>query len=968
MASLFILVLALLYNSHVWGSPLVGGETQERNEAVALLRWKANLDNESQTFLSSWFGSSPCNNWVGIACWKPKPGSVTHLNLSGFGLRGTLQNLSFSSISNLLSFNLYNNSFYGTIPTHVSKLSKLTNLDLSFNHLVGSIPASIGNLGNLTALYLHHNQLSGSIPSEIGLLKSLIIVDLSDNNLNGTIPPSIGNLINLATLSLSGNKLFGSVPWEIGQLRSLTSLSLSNNSFTGPIPSSLGNLVNLTVLCFLNNKFSGPIPSKMNNLIHLKALQLGENKFSGHLPQQICLGGALENFTAHNNNFTGPIPKSLRNCSTLFRVRLESNQLTGNISEDLGIYPNLNYIDLSNNNLYGELSYKWGLCKNLTFLKISNNNISGTIPPELGNAARLHVLDLSSNGLHGDIPKKLGSLTLLFDLALSNNKLSGNLPLEMGMLSDFQHLNLASNNLSGSIPKQLGECWKLLSLNLSKNNFEESIPSEIGNMISLGSLDLSENMLTGEIPQQLGKLQNLEILNLSHNGLSGSIPSTFKDMLGLSSVDISYNQLEGPLPNIKAFREASFEALRNNSGLCGTAAVLMACISSIENKASEKDHKIVILIIILISSILFLLFVFVGLYFLLCRRVRFRKHKSRETCEDLFALWGHDGEMLYEDIIKVTKEFNSKYCIGGGGYGTVYKAELPTGRVVAVKKLHPQQDGGMADLKAFTAEIRALTEMRHRNIVKLYGFCSHAEHTFLIYEFMEKGSLRHILSNEEEALELDWSMRLNIVKGVAEALSYMHHDCSPPIIHRDISSSNVLLDSEYEGHVSDFGTARLLKPDSSNWTSFAGTFGYTAPELAYTLEVNDKTDVFSFGVVTLEVLMGRHPGDLISYLSSSSPSSSTSYFSLLKDVLDPRLSPPTDQVVEEVVFAMKLAFTCLHANPKSRPTMRQVSQALSSKQKPQQQQQQQVSSSASQPSRSISASQLPAELLNLPTS
>ncbi|CBI36565.3 unnamed protein product, partial [Vitis vinifera] len=406
-------------------------------------------------------------------------------------------------------------------------------------------------------------------------------------------------------------------------------------------------------------------------------------------------------------------------------------------------------------------------------------------------------------------------------------------------------------------------------------------------------------------------------------------------MLGLSSVDISYNQLEGPLPNIKAFREASFEALRNNSGLCGTAAVLMVCISSIENKASEKDHKIVILIIILISSILFLLFVFVGLYFLLCRRVRFRKHKSRETsCEDLFAIWGHDGEMLYEDIIKVTEEFNSKYCIGGGGYGTVYKAELPTGRVVAVKKLHPQQDGGMADLKAFTAEIRALTEMRHRNIVKLYGFCSHAEHTFLIYEFMEKGSLRHVLSNEEEALELDWSMRLNIVKGVAEALSYMHHDCSPPIIHRDISSSNVLLDSEYEGHVSDFGTARLLKPDSSNWTSFAGTFGYTAPELAYTLEVNDKTDVFSFGVVTLEVLVGRHPGDLISYLSSlslssSSQSSSTSYFSLLKDVLDPRLSPPTDQVVEDVVFAMKLAFACLHANPKSRPTMRQVSQALS---------------------------------------
>jgi serine/threonine protein kinase len=154
---------------------------------------------------------------------------------------------------------------------------------------------------------------------------------------------------------------------------------------------------------------------------------------------------------------------------------------------------------------------------------------------------------------------------------------------------------------------------------------------------------------------------------------------------------------------------------------------------------------------------------------------------------------------------------------------------LPTGQVVAVKKLHPSREGELMDLKTFRNEIRMLIDIRHRNIVKLYGFCSLIEHSFLVYEFIERGSLKMNLSSEEQAMDLDWNRRLNVVKGVANALSYLHHDCSPPIIHRDISSNNVLLDLEYEAHVSDFGTARLLMPDSTNWTSFAGTFGYIAP-------------------------------------------------------------------------------------------------------------------------------------------
>ncbi|KAK8276758.1 hypothetical protein V6Z11_D10G222400 [Gossypium hirsutum] len=213
------------------------------------------------------------------------------------------------------------------------------------------------------------------------------------------------------------------------------------------------------------------------------------------------------------------------------------------------------------------------------------------------------------------------------------------------------------------------------------------------------------------------------------------------------------------------------------------------------------------------------------------------------------------------------------------------KAALPTGQVVAVKKLHQSEDSMLNNnLKAFESEISALLEIRHRNI-----------HSFLVYEFLERGSLKMVLSNNEQVKELDWKRRLNIVKGLANALSYMHHDRSQPIIHRDISSNNVLLDLDYEARVSDFGTARILKPDSSNWTSVAGTYGYIAPELAYTMRVDEKCDVYSFGVLTMENFMGRHLGDLISYFSSLQSTSSlmsNDQHVLLKDTIDQRLSPP----------------------------------------------------------------------------
>ncbi|KAJ6858774.1 MDIS1-interacting receptor like kinase 2-like [Populus alba x Populus x berolinensis] len=953
-------------------------------EAEALLQWKASLDNQSQSLLSSWVGISPCINWIGITC--DNSGSVTDLTLESFGLRGTLYGLNFSSFPNLLFLDLANNSLSGTIPHEIRKLRNLSYLGLSINQLFGPIPSSIGNLTSLSILYLWGNKLSGSIPSSIGNLTMLTEVSLQQNNLTGLIPFSVGNLTSLSILYLWGNKLSGSIPQEIGLLESLNELDLSSNVLTGKIPYSIGKLRNLSILglpmnqlsgpipssignmtmlnaLYLNqnnlsgcvpseigqlkslvdlalfeNKFHGPLPSEMNNLTHFKYLSLAINEFTGHLPLDLCLGGVLKIFTASYNYFSGSIPKSLKNCTSLYRVRLDWNQLTGNISEVFGVYPHLDYIDLSYNNFYGELSSKWGDCRNMTSLKISNNNISGEIPPELGKATQLQLIDLSSNQLKGAIPNDLGVLKLLYKLLLNNNHLLGAIPLDIKMLSNLQFLNLASNNLSGLIPKQLGECSNLLLLNLSGNKFRESIPGEIGFLLSLRDLDLSFNFLTREIPRQLGQLQRLETLNVSNNMLSGRIPSTFEDMLSLTTVDISSNKLQGPIPDIKAFHNASFEALRDNMGICGNASGLKPCnLPKSSKTVKRKSNKLVILIVLPLLGSLLLVFVVIGALFILCKKARKRNAEpENEQDRNIFTILGHDGKKLYENIVEATEEFNSNYCIGEGGYGTVYKAAMPTEQVVAVKKLHRSQTEKLSDFKAFEREVCVLANIRHRNIVKMYGFCSHAKHSFLVYEFIERGSLRKIITSEEQAIEFDWMKRLNVVKGVGGALSYLHHSCSPPIIHRDITSNNILLDLEYEAHVSDFGTARLLMPDSSNWTSFAGTFGYTAPELAYTMKVTEKCDVYSFGVVTMEVMTGRHPGDLISALLSPGSSSSSSMppiaqHALLKDVLDQRISLPKKGAAEGVVHMMKIALACLHPNPQSRPTMEKISCELTTK-------------------------------------
>ena len=288
-------------------------------------------------------------------------------------------------------------------------------------------------------------------------------------------------------------------------------------------------------------------------------------------------------------------------------------------------------------------------------------------------------------------------------------------------------------------------------------------------------------------------------MNFSHNSFHGQIPYGYLNYLNYTP-----------------------SAFIGNKDLCGDVKGFPPCPSN--------NRSIVHKIKFFVPLIAFTMFLLLGYFFHSQCRVRKMSSESSETKNgDFFSIWNYDGKIAYEDIIEATEDFDIRYCIGTGGYGSVYKAQLPNGKVVALKKLHRLEAENPSFDKSFKNEVQMLTEIRHRNIVKLHGYCLHKRCMFLVYQYMERGSLFCILSDDVEALELDWPKRMNIIKSIAHALSYMHHECIPVIIHRDISSNNILLNSELEAFVSNFGTARLLDPDSSNQTLVVGTYGYIAP-------------------------------------------------------------------------------------------------------------------------------------------
>ncbi|KAF8042018.1 hypothetical protein BT93_A0579 [Corymbia citriodora subsp. variegata] len=853
------------YNSIV-AAPAPSNES----EASALLR-------------SGWWPSSVTGNttlshctWPGVSC--DASGSVNRIDSAEYQIQGNFNNMNFSLLPsltylNLSSRQLYYNELTGEIPLQICTLARLTHLDLSCNFLTGELPPCIQNLTSLQVLDISRNDINGSIPPELGMLKRLTHLYLGSNALRGVVPSTVGLLHNLQLLTFGSNKLVGIIPPALGNLAKVKVVDLSDNKFIGPIPLFLGNLTSLTKLYLGGNQLSGPILPEIGNLMSLTELFLGGNQLGGSIPPEIGNLTSLTGLSLEGNQLGGSIPPEIGNLTSLTTLYLQGNKLGGSIPPEI-------------ENLTG-----------LAILYLQENKLGGSIPPEIGNLTSLIELFLGGNQLGGSIPPEIGNLTSLTKLFLGGNKLSGSIPPETRNLTSLTGLDLGGNQLGGSIPPKIGEVWNLESLDLSSNNLVGRIPPELGNLVHMIYLDLSCNSLTGPIPWAIGNLTKLNNLNLSYNHLKGQIP---------------YNLVYPVVPNIDfignkdlyRFRKTEAQSRRSSVIQCMTMLIPLAAI--------------------------FISCIVVGSCFLFRHAKTGVQTKSLqlETTEkngNFLSIWNYDGRIAYEDIINATEDFDLKYCIGIGGYGSVYRTQLPNGKVVALKKLHCFEAEDPSFDESFRNEVKHLTEVRHRSIIKLHGFCLHRRCMFLVYEYMENGSLFYALRNDVEAMEFDWSKRLDLVQDTAHSLSYMHHDCARPIVHRDISSNNILLNSKMQALCQILALLGFWIMNA-HLTSLQISLAPmdTLRQLAYTLGINEKCDVYSFGVVALETMMGEHPGDIVSTLSTSSGEDI-----MLHKILDPRLPfPRENSIARSIVLIVFIALACSSANPKSRPTMKQVSEAF----------------------------------------
>ncbi|CAN8251502.1 unnamed protein product [Cochlearia groenlandica] len=935
---------------------------------------------------------SPCN-WTGITCdiVNGSSNAVTAIDLSGYGICGGFP-YGFCRISTLVNITLSQNNLNGTIDSRplLSLCSRLHVLILSVNSFSGKLPEFSPEFRNLRVLELESNLFSGEIPQSYGRFTALQVLNLNGNSLSGIVPSFLGNLpqltrlelayisfepspipstfsnmtklsylrltnsglvgeipvwigdlVKLENLDLAMNRLTGDIPESIGRLRSIYQIELFDNQLHGKLPESIGDLTTLRNFDVSQNNLTGELPEKIAAL-QLISFNLNDNFFTGELPDIIALNPNLVEFKIFNNSFTGTLPRNFGIFSDLsefdvstnrfsgdlppylcYKKKLEkiisfSNQFSGEIPESYGGCDSLNYIRMADNKFSGEVPIRfWELP--LTRLELSNNRLQGSIPPSISNARYLSQLEISGNDFSGEIPVKICDLKDLRVIDLSRNRFSGSLPSCINQLKNLERVEMQENIIDGEIPSSLSSCTELTELNLSNNRFHGGIPPELSDLPVLNYLDLSNNQLNGEIPSELLKLK-LNQFNVCDNKLYGKIPTGFQQDIFLLS-------------------------FLGNPNLCGSN---MDPIRPCRTKPKTQYILIIsVICIVALTGVLVWLFI---------KTKSLIKRKPNQTNKvTIFQRIGFTEADIYPQL-------TDDNIIGSGGSGLVYKVKLKSGQILAVKKLWGGPGHKTGSESVFRSEVDTLGRVRHGNIVKLLMCCNGEEFRFLVYEFMENGSLGDVLHSEKEhraVSSLDWTTRFSIAVGAAQGLAYLHHDSVPPIIHRDVKSNNILLDHEMKPRVADFGLAKPLKTEDKDGVSdvslmscVAGSYGYIAPEYGYTSRVNEKSDVYSFGVVLLELITGKRPNDscfgedkdIVKYAmevaicySSSSPEDeaknrddSHGNYRDLSKLVDPNMNLSTKEY-EEIEKVLDVALLCTSSFPINRPTMRKVVELLKEK-------------------------------------
>ncbi|WVZ09797.1 hypothetical protein V8G54_014327 [Vigna mungo] len=832
--------------------------------------------------------------------------NLTVLGLADTRISGSLP-ASLGKLTKLQTLSIYTTMLSGEIPPELGNCSELVNVFLYENSLSGSIPSELGKLKKLEQLFFWQNGLLGAIPEEIGNCTSLRKFDFSLNSLSGTIPVSLGGLLNLEEFMISDNNVSGSIPSSLSNAKNLQQLQVDTNQLSGLIPPELGQLSNLMVFLAWQNQLEGSIPSTLGNCSNLQALDLSRNALTGSIPVGLFQLQNLTKLLLISNDISGFIPNEIGSCSSLIRLRLGNNRITGSIPKTIGNLKSLNFLDLSGNRLSGPVPDEIGSCSELQMIDLSSNNLEGPLPNYLSSLSAVQVLDASSNRFSGPLPVSLGRLVSLSKLILSNNLFSGPIPASLSLCSNLQLLDLSSNNLSGNIPAELGRIETL----------------EI-------ALNLSCNSLRGIIPAQISYLNKLSILDLSHNQLEGDL-KPLAELDNLVSLNVSYNKFSGCLPDNKLFRQLTSKDFTENQGLACFVKDSSKTDMSLNGNEVRKSQRLKLAIGLLIA--LTVIMIVMGITAVIkARRV------IRDDDSELGDSWPWQFipfQKLNFSVEQILRCLVDRNIIGKGCSGVVYRAEMDNGEVIAVKKLWPttidaeeafkEEKSGVRD--SFSAEVKTLGSIRHKNIVRFLGCCWNRQTRLLIFDYMPNGSLSSLL-HERSGNSLEWDLRYRILLGAAEGLAYLHHDCVPPIVHRDIKANNILIGLEFEPYIADFGLAKLVDDGDFGRSSntVAGSYGYIAPEYGYMMKITEKSDVYSYGVVLLEVLTGKQPIDptipdgvhVVDWVRQKKG----------LEVLDPSLLSRPESEIEEMMQALGIALLCVNSSPDERPTMRDIAAML----------------------------------------
>lgn len=919
---------------------------------------------------------NPHCNWTGIVC--NSVGGIEKLDLSRRNLSGKVSD-EIQLLRSLVSIDLCCNGFSSPLPRSFSNLTLLRTIDLSQNYFVDSFPEGLGMAVGLTLLNASSNNFSGNIPADLGNNTGLETLDLRGNFFVGSIPGSFKNLRKLKFLGLSGNNLMGLIPKEIGELSALESIVLGYNEFVGGIPAEFGNLTNLKYLDLAYGNLGGSIPPELGNLKALEAmflyknnlrgkipleiekltsltqLDLSDNMLSGEIPTGISALKSLQLFNVMSNKLTGSIPYGISNLTRLGILELWNNSFSGSLPDDLGFNSPLEWVDVSSNSFTGRIPENLcrrgnltklilfnnafsgpipvGLstCNSLVRVRMQNNFLSGMIPVGFGSLEKLQRLELANNNLTGQIPNDISSSSSLSFIDFSRNQLQSALPSLIFSIPNLQNFLVSDNKLIGKIPNQFQDCPSLSILDLSSNQFTGAIPASIASCQKLVYLNLRNNQLSGEIPVPITMMGTLAVLDLSNNSLTGGIPENFGNSPALESLNVSYNRLQGPVPANGMLRTINPGDLAGNDGLCGN--VLPPCtgnlVSDSRHKGLHMKHVIAGWVIGMSALLAVLLAAFAG-------KSLYDKWYTNGSCfEERFEMGKGDWPwrlMAFQklnfnstDILNCVKESN---VIGLGATGVVYKAEIHRNNtVVAVKKLWSTKNdielgSSSGDL---VGEVNVLGKLRHRNIVRLLGFLHNDKNAMIVYEYMTNGSLGEALHGQGRLL-VDWVLRYNIAVGVAQGLAYLHHDCHPPVIHRDVKPNNILLDENLEARIADFGLAKMIVKKNETVSRVAGSYGYIAPEYGYTLKVDEKSDIYSYGVVLMELITGKRPVepeygdsvDIVEWVRRKVRENKP-----LTEVVDPNVGN-CKHVEEEMLLVLRIALICTARLPKDRPSMRDV--------------------------------------------